>query len=41
VCTDQSDWDAARSAAESAIDIAYDEYTEELTALGVDPKPVC
>jgi hypothetical protein len=41
VCTDKSDWDAARSAAESAIDIAYDEYTEELTALGVDPKPVC
>lgn len=41
LCTEESDWESAREAAESAIEIAYDEYAEELTALGVDPKPVC
>lgn len=41
LCTEQSDWDSAREAAESAIEVGYDEYVEELTAIGVDPKPVC
>lgn len=41
VCTERSDWEIAREAAESAIDIAYEEYAGKLTDLGVDPKPVC
>ena len=35
------DWDRAAAAAEAAIDAAYDEYTETLDSLGIDPKPVC
>jgi hypothetical protein len=41
VCDDDADWGAAKDAADAAIQAAYDEYTEQLEAMGVNPKPVC
>ncbi|MDH5018766.1 rubrerythrin family protein [Halobacterium rubrum] len=41
VCETDEDWDAAKAAADAAIQAAYDEYTEQLEAMGVNPKPVC
>jgi hypothetical protein len=41
VCTEDGDWVVARKAAEDAIGVAYDEYAETLTDMGLDPKPVC
>lgn len=41
VCGDDADWDAAKAAADAAVQAAYDEYTEQLEAMGVNPKPVC
>jgi rubrerythrin len=40
-CEDEADWDAALDAANGAIQAAYDEYTETLEGMGVNPKPVC
>lgn len=33
--------DRAVAAADRAIEVAYDEYADQLTEMGVDPKPVC
>ena len=41
VCADDADRERARDAASEAIQAAYDEYTESLEAMGVNPKPVC
>ncbi len=41
VCESEADWDAALEAASGAIQTAYDEYTETLEGMGVNPKPVC
>lgn len=41
VCTEDADWERAREAAGSAIQAAYDEYTNTLEGMGVNPKPVC
>ncbi|GGM76314.1 hypothetical protein J2752_002903 [Halarchaeum rubridurum] len=41
VCADEDDWDAAKAAADAAIQAAYEEYTEQLESMGVNPKPVC
>ena len=41
VCESDDDWDAALEAATGAIQAAYDEYTETLEGMGVNPKPVC
>lgn len=41
-CGDDDDcWERAQSAAGGAIQAAYDEYTERLESMGVNPKPVC
>ena len=41
-CGDDSErWEQAREAASGAIQAAYDEYTERLESMGVNPKPVC
>jgi hypothetical protein len=41
-CGDDDDcWQRAREAASGAIQAAYDEYTERLETMGVNPKPVC
>ncbi|WP_232703309.1 rubrerythrin family protein [Halobacterium wangiae] len=41
VCADDADWDAAKAAADGAIQAAYDEYVDQLESMGVNPKPVC
>ena len=41
VCEDDADREAAREAADGAIAAAYDEYVENLEAMGANPKPVC
>ncbi len=41
VCEDDDDWDRALEAASGAIQAAYEEYTERLEEMGVNPKPVC
>ena len=41
VCESDDDYERARAAASKAIQAAYDEYTESLEAMGVNPKPVC
>ena len=40
-CDDDAAWDRAREAAQGAIEAAYEEYTERLKSMGVNPKPVC
>jgi len=41
ICEDDADWDAAKDAADGAIQAAYDEYVDQLESMGVNPKPVC
>ena len=41
ICTTDDDRERAHAAASEAIQAAYDEYTESLEAMGVNPKPVC
>jgi len=38
---DEECWDRALEAANGAIQAAYEEYTEQLESMGVNPKPVC
>jgi hypothetical protein len=38
---DEECWERAREAATGAIQAAYEEYTERLESMGVNPKPVC
>ena len=40
-CSDDEDWERARGPAEYAVQVAYDDYADSLSALGVDPKPLC
>ncbi len=40
VCEDD-DWETAEDAASDVIQTAYEEYTDRLEAMGVNPKPVC
>ncbi|QSX00831.1 rubrerythrin family protein [Haloterrigena alkaliphila] len=41
VCESDDDLERAREAADGAIQAAYDEYVENLEAMGANPKPVC
>jgi hypothetical protein len=41
IAESDDDLDRAREAASEAIQAAYDEYTESLESMGVNPKPVC
>jgi len=41
VCESDDDYQRAVDAASETIQTAYDEYTEQLESLGVNPKPVC
>ena len=38
---DDERWNRALEAANGAIEAAYDEYTDALESMGVNPKPVC
>jgi len=38
---DEECWERARDAASGAIQAAYEEYTQRLEGMGVNPKPVC
>ena len=40
-CDTDEEWDVALAAASEAIQAAYEEYTERLEGMGVNPKPVC
>lgn len=40
-CSSDDDWERAKEAADGAIEAAYEEYTERLESMGVNPKPVC
>ena len=40
-CESDAEWDTALAAASEAIQAAYEEYTERLEGMGVNPKPVC
>jgi hypothetical protein len=41
VCESEEGWNRALAAANGAIQTVYDEYTETLDGMGVNPKPVC
>lgn len=41
LCADDPDWERAQDAASGAIQAAYEEYTESLETMGINPKPVC
>ena len=41
VCETDDEWARAEETAGDAIQTAYDEYTESLEGMGVNPKPVC
>ncbi|MWV41792.1 rubrerythrin family protein [Natrialba sp. INN-245] len=41
VCADADDRERAQEAATGAIEAAYEEYVENLEAMGANPKPVC
>ena len=40
-CDTDEEWEVALAAAGEAIQAAYEEYTERLEGMGVNPKPVC
>ncbi|MFB6302458.1 MAG: rubrerythrin family protein [Haloferacaceae archaeon] len=41
LCDDEGDWKRARMVAEYVIQVAYDDYADALTDLGLDPRPIC
>ncbi|MCT9095911.1 rubrerythrin family protein [Haloarchaeobius sp. HME9146] len=40
-CEDDEDWERAQMVAEYVVQVAYDDYADSLSELGVDPKPIC
>jgi len=41
LCADADDWERAQSVAGYTVQVAYDDYADALTELGVDVKPLC
>lgn len=40
-CADDDDWNRAFDVATETVQIAYDDYADTLTEMGLDPKPIC
>jgi hypothetical protein len=40
-CEDEADWDRAASVAEYVVQVAYDDYADALTGMGLNPKMIC
>ena len=40
-CETDEDWERARMTAEYVVRVAYDDYADSLTGMGLDPTPVC
>ncbi|WP_266075458.1 ferritin family protein [Haladaptatus caseinilyticus] len=40
-CGGEADWEYARETAEEIVQIAYEDYADTLTGMGLDPKPIC
>jgi hypothetical protein len=41
LCEDDEDWEAAEGVASYGVQVAYDDYADALTGMGMDPKPIC
>ncbi|WP_396612667.1 rubrerythrin family protein [Haloferax sp. S1W] len=41
LCESDDDWKRASMVAEYVVQVAYDDYADGLTELGIDPKPLC
>ena len=40
-CAGEDDWNRAFDVATETVQIAYDDYADTLTGMGLDPKPIC
>lgn len=40
-CEDEDDWERARMVATYVVQVAYDDYADALSGMGMDPKPIC
>lgn len=41
ICETDEDWETAEAVANYVIQLAYDDYTDVLVGMGVEPKPIC
>lgn len=41
VCETDAEWETAEAVANYVVQLAYDDYTDVLAGMGVDPKPIC
>lgn len=41
ICETDADWERAQATAEYVVQLAYDEYADSLTEMGVNPKSTC
>ena len=41
VCETDEDWETAEAVASYVVQLAYDDYTDVLVEMGVEPKPIC